>query len=261
MGSKMSNAPVYFTVAQIQFNAVLNLENYIPLIQDTMRRAHFPDFKRQIQQALVQLNMGGEQVASPNLPPQSRYLFGDIEGKSVFVLESNALSFQTTAYDTFQVFSRTLLEGLATIHSVLKLDFTERAGLRYLDAVLPRDNETVADYLVTEVLGLSGKLAGKMLYSFSESVAMTLAGQLVSRVIVQDGNIGLPLELMSVEPKIEPKFTRFNGRHAIIDTDMFYQNREKFNLDTLASRLDTLHDEILKSFQATVTPHAFSVWA
>lgn len=259
----MSNAPVYFTVAQVRFNPVLNMEGYLATIQEKMRKAHFTDFKREVVQRLIVPfaspgNAG--QVPTPSFVPQARCIFGNIEGTSEFVLENNALALQTTAYDTFEIFSVMLLNGLGIVHDVVQLDFTERIGLRYLDAVLPKAGESLADYLTPEVLGLSNKLTGNMLHSVSETVSMTTIGQMVSRVIIQDGHIGLPLELMALAPRIDPRFTQPEGRHSIIDTDAFVEKREAFNLEKLEATLLSLHDVIDESFRATVTPHAIKVW-
>jgi len=258
MGTKMRNAPVYFTVAQIQFNPILQLESRLPEIQDGMRLAHFPDFKRQFQQFIDLAGVFGQQPIVP--PAQTRCFFGDIEGWSSFVLENNALAFQTTAYDTFETFSKTFLKGLAIVHDVLKLDYMERIGLRYLDAVLPQSEENVSDYLAPEVIGLSRKLSGKMQHSFSETLTTNAAGQLISRVIIQDGPVILPSEIIQLAPRIQTKFTHFTGCHAVLDTDAFCQERIAFNLKSIASKLNALHNEILNSFQVTVTEHALSVW-
>jgi len=264
MGKKMNNAPVYFTVAQIQFNAFLNLEGYLPAIQGQMRSKHFPDYRREVLQRVI-LPFGGPengQIPTPSVIPQSRFIFGDIEGSSGFVLENNALSFQTTAYETFEVFSKTLIDGMSILHDVLRLDFTERVGLRYLDAVLPNlDKESLGNYLAPEVLGLSQKLGQKLAHSVSESASFNNAGQLVSRVIIQNGRVGLPPEMTMLAPKLNPRFTQREGMHAIIDTDAFYQQREVFDVSKLEQRLSALHDEILKAFDATVTPYALKVWA
>ena len=263
MGQKMTNAPVYFTVAQVRFNPVLNLESYLSAIQDRMRAAHFPDFKREVFQQLVVSFSGGEagKPPAPSFQPGARCLFGDIEGTTSFVLENNALALQTTAYETFETFSKMLLHGLSIVHEAIKLDFTERVGLRYLDAVLPKAGESLADYLTPEVLGLSQKLPGQLSHSFSETVTINTTGKLVSRVIIQEGHVGLPPEMLALAPKLEPRFTQPKGRHAIIDTDAFREQREAFKLDGLEAVLDMLHAEILKSFEATVTPHAFKTWA
>ena len=133
MGTKLSSAPLYYTVAQVQFNPVLDLDGYIPAIQSKMRETHFSDYKKEVVQRLVFPfgNAEQDQMAAPTVASQSRYLFGDIDGRSSFMLETNTLSFQTTRYDTFETFSETLLGGLRILHNALGLDFVERIGLRY----------------------------------------------------------------------------------------------------------------------------------
>jgi uncharacterized protein (TIGR04255 family) len=264
MGIKMKNAPVYFTVTQVRFNAVLNLENYLPAIQDRMRAEHFTDYKREVLQRFA-LPIGGgdaEQIAAPNMLPQTRYTFGNTDGTSGFILDNNSLSFQTTDYDTFEAFSKNILNGLSILHEALKLDFTERVGLRYLDAVLPKtEKESLSDYLAPEVLGLSQKLNGQLAHSVSETVSFSSVSQLVSRVIIQNGRVGLPPELTAGAPKVNSRFTQPEGPHAILDTDAFYEQREGFDLSRLETSLSALHDEILKSFKVTVTPHAIKTWS
>lgn len=263
MGKKMKNAPVYFTVAQVRFNPILNMEGYLPAIQERMRSSHFPDFKREtIQQLILQFGSPSEggQAPAPSFVPQARCVFGNIDRDTEFVLEHNALAIQTTAYDISDTFFKILLDGLAIIHDVVRLDFTERVGLRYFDAVLPKTGESLSDYLTPEMLGLSHKLGDKLSHSYSETVTINTSGQLISRVIIQDGRVGLPPEVMTLAPKINPRFTEPEGRHAIIDTDAFCENREAFSLENIGSKLIALHVEIRKSFKATVTPFAISTW-
>jgi len=260
----MNNAPVYFTVAQIRFNPILNMDGYLAAIQEKMRTARFPDFKREsIQQLTVPFASSNEagQVPTPSFVPRARCIFGNIEGTTEFVLENNAFALQTTAYDTFETFSKMLLDGLGIVHDALQLDFTERVGLRYLDAVLPKEDESLSDYLTTEVLGLSLKLTGKLSHSFSETVTMNTSGQLISRVIIQDGPVGLPPELMVLAPRLDSQFTQSKGFHATIDTDASTEQREPFNLEKLGDRLLALHGEIQRSFEVTVTPFALKKWA
>lgn len=264
MGNKLTNAPVYYTVAQVQFNPVLDLDGYVAAIQSKMREAHFPDYRKEVVQRLV-LPFGGTgqgQMTPPTVTPQSRYLFGDIAGQTLFLLETNSFSLQTTAYDTFESFSETLVKGLTILHGALQLDFVERIGLRYLDAIQPtKDNESLRDFLVPEVLGLALRGEGQLQHSVSETSVTTVAGQLVSRVLIRHGHVGLPMELSGLAPTINPRFTQREGLHAIVDTDASISQREVFNLDKVASRLTALHDEIDKCFKATVTNHARASWA
>ncbi|KVT41483.1 TIGR04255 family protein [Burkholderia ubonensis] len=265
MGKRLNNAPVYYTVAQVQFNPILSLDGYIPAIQAKMRERHFPDFKQDVVQRLV-LPFGNAepgQVAAPTVTPQSRYLFGDIEGRALFCLETNSLSFQTTNYDTFEAFSETLLTGLGILHDALRLDFIERIGIRYLDAVQPSvEKESLRDFLVPEVLGLALREEVLHQHSVSESlVAIPVGGQLVSRVLIRNGQIGLPIELSLLAPKIAPRFTQRQGLHATIDMDASFSQREAFDLGKMEARLKALHDEIEKCFNAIVTKYALGTWA
>ena len=264
MGKKLTNAPVYYTVAQVQFNPVLDLDGYVPAIQSRMREAHFPDYKKEVFQQLVLPfgSTGQGQMVAPTVTPQSRYLFGDIAGRSIFLLETNVLSFQTTNYDTFETFSETFLKGLGILHDALRLDFVERIGLRYLDAVQPsKDGETLREFLVPEVLGLALRGEGQLQHSVSETIVLTAAGQLVSRVLIRNGQVGLPVELGGLAPVIDPRFTQRESLHAIVDTDASVGHREVFEPSKVGARLTALHDEIVKSFKATVTAHARASWA
>jgi uncharacterized protein (TIGR04255 family) len=263
MSKKRGNAPVYFTVAQVRFNPVLNLEGYLSPIQEKMRKRHFPDFRQDtVQQLIIPFasTSDGGQPPSPSFTPRARCFFGNIDRTTEFVLEHNAFALQTTAYDTSDAFFQMVIEGLGIVHDVLSLDFMERIGLRYFDAVIPKDGEALSKYLTPEVLGLSHKLKGKLAHSYSETVIMAMNCQLVSRVIVQDGCVGLPPEIMPLAPKINQRFTEPEGRHAIIDTDAFFEQREAFSLEKVRSKLIELHAEIQKSFKETVTKHALDEW-
>ncbi len=264
MGKKLTNAPVYYTVAQVRFNPVLDLDGYIAAIQSKMREAHFPDYRKEVFQQIVLPFGGGEQgqMAAPTLTPHARYQFGDIAGSTLFLLENNALSFQTASYDTFETFSKIFLKGLGMLHEALRLDFVERIGLRYLDAVQPsKADETLREFLVPEVLGLALRGEGQLTHSVSETIVLTAAGQLVSRVFIRNGHVGLPIELIGFAPTIDPRFTQRESLHAIVDTDASTSQREAFDLSKVRAQMTALHDEIVKSFNATVTEHARASWA
>jgi len=74
MGAPLKNPPVYFTVAQVRFNALLKLAEYLPSIQEAMRRAGFPDFVSHKSIALQIVMQDGQAVPTPL--PQERFLFG-----------------------------------------------------------------------------------------------------------------------------------------------------------------------------------------
>jgi uncharacterized protein (TIGR04255 family) len=263
MGVKLKNAPVYYTLAQVRHNALLSLGSFIPGIQESMRKAGYPDFSQKVELAFklgAAADQGAPQATSVQM---DRYAFSNMEKSRGFVLQQNALSFQATEYETFEAFSQELAKGIRILHDAVRLDYTERIGLRYLDAVAPRQGESLANYLAPEVLGLGARLTGKpVAYSFSETVApLQNAGKIVSRVIIQNSVLAFPPDLQPDTLKVSDRFTSINQLHAIIDTDAAFESRQIFDLEKMRADLTSLHSEIDTAFRATVTDFAWKAWA
>lgn len=263
MGTKLKNAPVYFTLAQVRFNPILSLETYVSGLQESLRKEGFPDFKKNVVATFNLTAVGAGEAGAPQLSqPQSeaQYLFTSMDSTSGFVLGQNHISFQAAEYDVFETFSGSLLKGLELLHKAVGLSYAERIGVRYLDAIFPRAGEQLEQYLLPEVMGLSGKSPGAMVYSFSETRAQTKTGFLVARVVIQDGGIGFPPDLNPLGIHVAERFQKLQGRHAILDTDAFSEGREPFDLAKVAQRLEELHDELGTLFRNIVTSHALDVW-
>jgi uncharacterized protein (TIGR04255 family) len=216
MGRKMKNAPVYFTIGQVQHNPLLNLADYLPLIGDRMRKAGYPDFKRALQMQFelspALANADGEQTTQPSMQKVERFLFSNAVSTSGFVLQASSLSFQVTEYDTFEVFMGQLGIGLDILsEAVGGLSFVERIGLRYLDAVAPTaTDESLAQYLATELQGLHARMPNtEFLYSFTESLFVSKdIGQIVSRTITKNGALGFPPDLQPDSLRLADRFRK-----------------------------------------------------
>lgn len=265
MGQKMQNAPVYFTIAQVRYNPILSLETYLSGIQESMRKAGYPDFKKGVTMSFNLMPLASGEISQEQFPQPERverYIFSNMDSTCGFILEQNALSFQATSYDTFEIFSDELLKGLGIVHKAVALDFSERVGVRYLDAISPVENEKLTDYLVPEVLGLSSRFKNCIVqHSFSETlVQIPAVGNVMSRSIIQSGALGFPPDLQPIGLKVADRFAKLNGVHATIDIDASFDGRETFDLGALKNRLFALHGEIINAFHATVTEHALAVW-
>jgi uncharacterized protein (TIGR04255 family) len=259
---KMRQAPVYFTLAQVRFNPILAVDSYVPKIQDLFRRQGFPDTQKL---AMATFNLTGAQVgdASPQTLPVSqmtRYAFSTMEKTAGFLLDQGSLSYQTMEYDVFESFSATFLNGLKTVHEAVSLSYTDRIGLRYLDAVYPGKGEELSEYLNESVLGLYGKLAGTLVHAFSETRLRNGDAHVTARVIVQDGRVGFPPDLQPMGLELANRFQTLFGVHAVLDTDGAYERRAAFDLDQIGGHLSTIHEAVVESFKASVTPHAIESW-
>ncbi len=264
MGKMMKSAPVFFTVAQIRFNPILSLSNYIPTIQEHFRKNGFPDFKKATTMTFNLAPLLQEQKSEAQTPapvPIERYVFTNLDNTMNFILEQSSIAFQATQYETFEVFGGHLLQGLELLNKTVGLSFIERIGVRYLDAVMPRESESLNQYLIPEVMGLYGKLKGHAQYSFSETHTEGTDGSVLSRTVIQSGQIGFPPDLAQLMTlRVQRRFEQFKGVHAIVDTDAFFAGRIAFDVVEAKRRLDTLHDRTDESFRGTVTEYAIGAW-
>jgi uncharacterized protein (TIGR04255 family) len=265
MGTRLKAAPVFFTLAQARFNPILSLEAYAPQIQERLRKVGFPDAQKGVL-ATINLNVNAASPAEGN-PPQlpiaqsARFIFGNMERTSSFILDQGALSFQTTEYDVFETLLADFVKGLEAVNEAVTLSYTDRLGLRYLDAVFPKSGETVRHYLSGSILGLTEKIDDTIVHSFSETLVKRENVNVRSRVIIQDGDVAFPPDLQPLTLTVAERFRALRGHHAIIDTDGWSESREAFNLNRIREQFDLIHSGIMKTFNASVTENALKAWA
>jgi uncharacterized protein (TIGR04255 family) len=264
MGTKLKAAPVYFTLAQVRFNPILSLESYAPQIQERLRKEGFPDAQKGFLATFnLNINVTPSSEGSPPQPPMAqttRFLFGNMERTSGFILDQGALSFQTTEYYVFETFLADFVKGLQAVNEAVSLSYTDRIGLRYLDAVFPKSGESVRDYLSGSILGLTEKIDDTIVHSFSETLVKRENVNVRSRVIIQDGEVGFPPDLQPLTLSLAERFRPLRGRHAIIDTDGWSESRDAFSVDHIREQLGLIHSGIEKTFQASVTESALQAW-
>lgn len=257
MGKPLKNPPVYFTVAQARFNPVLTLKEYIPAIQESMRLAGYPVFQAANVFVLTIVTDG---QPAPTPAQHEKYIIGSADERHNFVLTHNALTLQSTDYGTFEAFSEKFSKGLQLVHDIVKLDFVDRIGLRYLDHVAPLKQDDVIAYLAPEVLGLGNKLPGVPQYAFSESLNVQDQIQVRSRVVIQNGLVSFPPDLFPEGLRVNSRFLQYSGPHAILDNDGFVEGRGPVDVSAIAAQLAKIHDVISAAFKAVTTDYAREAW-
>ena len=259
MGTPLKNPPVYLTLAQVRFNPILKLSDFLPTIQECFRQTGYPDFERQ-NITSIQITVQDGQTPAPTPVQQERFQLGNVEKTHTFILDGQSLTLQSTNYGHFEAFSACFLEGLMIVNDAVKLAFTERVGLRYLDRVMPQAGETIEQYLVDQVQGLNARLGGRSLYAYTEAMNEIGNIRLLSRVAIQKGPLAFPPDIQPGNMQIPERFTSYIGNSAILDNDGFVEDREVFSTKAVAEHLDAIHKIIGTAFKVTVTPHAFTTW-
>jgi uncharacterized protein (TIGR04255 family) len=261
MGKKLTNAPVYFVIAQVQFNQFMALDSYAPAVQDSFRKNGYPDIEN------VSVPMFDFMLGGPNSPVHQakhadikQYTFFNIERTESFVLSNDRLSFQTTHYDVFEQFSAKFIKGLSLVHEVMGLALVVRTGLRYLDAVVPAEGEKLSKYIDSHLLGLNEKLEGQLGHSFSETVYNVNDVSVTARAMTLSGGLGVPPDLQLISLNLLDRFRSVSSLHTVLDNDGSITRRSSFNADLIGKQLDLIHTEITRTFKAMVTPEALEIW-
>lgn len=257
---KMSLAPVFYTLAQVQFNPIVQMSDYVARLQERLRRSGFPDFLAENQFGLT-IRRLDELQSDVQQQQQMRWSFTNTQRTEGYLLLSNALVFHTTAYDTFADFLQKMIFGLNLVHEIVELAYIERIGLRYLDAVVPINNDTLQQYLNSSLLGFSAHLEGRLSHSFTETVTTIEDGNLIARAVITDGALALSPDLFPLQLELQPRFTKINGRNAVLDTDYSVVKRDGFDLEKIEKQLLKSHDIITDAFKVSVTDYARERWA
>jgi uncharacterized protein (TIGR04255 family) len=265
MLKNLSNAPVYYALAQAQFNPIAAMDSYVPKIQDKLRLKGYTLFE---QQDVQQLHFGfgdSQPNGKPDIKVHTSWVFTKADRTSGYILSPSSITFHTTHYTTKKDFIPELVNGLKAVHEVVNLDHVSRLGLRYLDAVLPRAGEKVNQYLAGGVHGISLKATRH--YSLSESVFETPCATLLSKATMVSkvhhltAPLGFPPDMGPNGLTLMKKFASGETQeHAVIDTDHFAEGNAKLEFTQIYDQLLRLHSEATIAFEEIASAHALAVW-
>lgn len=260
------NAPVFYVLAHIQFNAIPAMAKYADEIADRLRKIGYPDPQEEKQ---IVLSFGvapdgspsAQQVEQKEIP---RWRISNTEKTSGFLMLQDALIFHTTTYLDRDSFFAELRKGLEVVHEVIGLSFVDRIGLRYLNVVNPEAEETLGQYLQPEARGL-GQCFGddQLQHNMVEVIAQLNYGTLVSRAFTIKSSGGpppMPPELIPLSLKVQDRFSPCEGLVTVLDNDCFMQQRIPFSISAIEVSLQKLRDGIDIAFQASITDYAKEKW-
>jgi uncharacterized protein (TIGR04255 family) len=231
------------------------MEDYIPDVQERLRRAGYPRFA---QAQTQQIRIGPALNASALVNTSTKWLFGDRDNTTAVAIAPEFVLLETIAYDTFDVFVQQFSAALTIVAEVVKVDLAERVGLRYLDAVRPLGTDALVDYLAPGIQGLSLEGVG-----LSEQrgryilEGKTAVGAMRVRLTRGRGRVPVPLDLQPPDlawPN-EP-----GQEYALLDFDHYQLGTIGYKTRALVDLLWALHDPIDGAFREAVTPLAMDRW-
>lgn len=252
---KLNNAPLVYVLAQVRYSPILSMEKYIPDIQEQVRKV-FPKYKKTVVQSLTV----GANDQAPDVSRVDRWEFANKESDTGFILQADSFVFHTTNYEKFKDFIGHFKFALTQVQDAVDISLVERVGLRYIDAIEPKDGEDLGKYMVPGLCGFPlGKLNTNMLISHTEAVARSAVGTLILKATQKQDSRVLPPDLSPVGLFVQRSMPQ-DRTTAIFDFDHYCEQSFDFSVEEIVKRAAQLHDVTSKAFWATVTDYAIEQW-
>jgi uncharacterized protein (TIGR04255 family) len=255
----MRTPPIFYAVAQIMFNPIMSMDQYVDMIQNRWR-VRFPDFsKEMVNQFELQLEGDG---GLPKLKTVcgERWSFKDVEGKTGYLLTNHALALQTTQYTNSKEFITLLIEGLSALHEIVSLSYIDGVGFRTLDAIIPSQEKLLSEYLSSGLQGLFPEMDGELVQSIYQLTMKRVFGQLTTRTIILNSQIGIPADLAPIRLSFREEVSNLNGLHAVLDNDVTHHDRFPYSAIEAARRLRIIKEGLNESFYKSLTKEAILEW-
>ncbi len=252
---KLSKSPLIYVLAQVRIGAVLKMAEYVPLIQERLRKTGYPLYRAS---EIRELRFGPGQ---PDLTSTARWHFDASDRSTGFLLQADSLVFHTSAYKTSEDFFAALTQGIEIIHEVVGLEVAERLGLRYVDAFQADPDHRLAEYFHPGVRGIAldeiGATQPRLLVNL---VADTqIGGRLVIRLSQNTGPGFLPPDLHPLELTLDKRFAP-GGEIAVLDYDHFIERVVPFSVEDIVHAFGALHQVTSGAFRMTVSDFALQAW-
>ncbi|CAM5396882.1 TIGR04255 family protein [Leifsonia shinshuensis] len=250
---KLENSPLIAVLTEVRFAPILTIQEFIPTIQDRLRRTGFPGFSSS---TVHQFQIGPN--GQPSLQAVPRWVFTSKDNSQILSLTAEGISLQTTAYDDFEAFLLLIKDALEVVSGVIEPSYADRIGLRYVDAV-PNIGKRLSQYFNETVLSFTAEELGVISLLFSQHiVAKTEVGHLQIRMNQVENVPLLPPDLIT--PELASVAVPREGVHAILDIDSSDESRSDFVWAVIEQRLWAVHSHASSAFWKSITKEARDAW-
>ena len=261
----LEKQPLVLVLGQVRFSPVRQISDYISVIQEEFRRNGFPIERAGKVQQLLFGPGGGVPV---QIVEQQRWEYRTKDEAWSVLVTQDSVVLQTTAYTKFEDFADKFLHAIRTVLSKTEHDqlgVVQRVGLRYVDVVLPRENEDFRLYLRPGFHGVADEVFQSGTHRLHvESTGKTsvgdVAGTMVVRVVQNDQGFSLPPDLIGAAPKHTPR-AKPGELITLVDMDHYIEGNFDPNAEWVVSRAYEMHDHLIETFHNhVVTKDAIAVW-
>ncbi len=248
---KLENQPLRFVLAEFRFSPVMQIAEYIPKLQEALRKQYpIPD-KRSEQ--TVQVQPGGIAVSATD-----RWAFISANKKSAIDINQERLVYITADYPRFEGFSDTCKQAIETLANIVEPSLILRIGLRYSDLVNVDDGEKITD-LVNGHFGLPSCVEelGAIRQHSTDTFLHTDMGGLAIRTLYGMHNLTCLPDVQGLPISIAVDTTP--SERIILDFDHYWEAKDEsvnFETNVVLEKLSALHETSREAFRKVTTDYA-----
>jgi len=257
---KLSNQPLVFVLAEFRFSPILDIEKYIPKIQDALR-TKLPILRKTETQEITVLPGG------INLNTQANWEFISKNSHTAASINQNRLLFMTSEYERFDGFEKNCDSLLQTIIEVVNPSLFLRLGLRYSDTIFDIEGKGLVEDFVQSRLYKNDDLSlpGESLRQTNETLWRTTEGAIFVRSIYGKDKILVWPDAENL-PIVMQKTSEKSVKRLLLDIDHVWDAQEEesgpldFDKNVILTKLSNMHKISRQAFWNVTTEEAKEAW-
>ncbi|MDA9095238.1 TIGR04255 family protein [Porticoccaceae bacterium] len=248
---KLNNQPLRFVLAEFRFSQVMDIQSFIPKIQESLRR-QYPTTENKKEQ-MVHIQLGS--IATSGI---DHWSFTSANKKNAIEINQDRLIYYTSDYPRFEAFSDACEKALNVISDIVEPSLIRRIGLRYGDLVKIEDNDKASDLVDASFIypDCIGKL-GSASHQKTETFINTELGGLAIRSLYGIHNLTCLPDIRSLPIDIALDDT--TSERIVLDFDHFWEAKHEstlFKTAEILTTLELLHKISRKAFWQVTTDYA-----
>lgn len=249
------NPPLAYVVAELVISPYYSMATKIPWFQDRLRSK----YPRTIE---------GKTVVVQDDKPVLQSIWHLVSADQMYGVQfgERAIAIHATRYQHSRDFIARWAEILDAIQTAQLDAFVERAGIRYVDLIVPSEDKEPAEYVVQQLQGIrpeGAQVKGWMLaaaFQFKDSLVNLRAGapSPAGMLLPPDFN-ALPLQKPMVMLAAEER-VKENKQIGFIDTDCLRDIKQVFNAADLVGIYTNLQIQNSRAFRSAISAIAQQEW-
>lgn len=262
--------PLFYVLASVRFQPWMLMHTKIAEIQDTLRD-RFPLFNQiVVDQAAFQLSLGWAESPTLTPPKPTAWAFHSSNRRLGCQISADQIVVHSRDYTSFESFAETVQFVVSAVEMHARQFDVGAVGIRYLDKITPRDDESLSDYLPETFLPATLTESGfQAIGGMGQTMFKTESGVLQARFWSGDGYMTVPDDLVPLyilthefESQGVMPITPLKVGNGILDSDSIWLSQQPSRMDTsgLVAKLRELHKHANKFFRSVCSEHAFKVW-